>query len=504
MQTNLRYNGILIHPSSISGPHGIGCLGQEAKALLLQLSRAKVNIWQILPLGPTGYGDSPYSSRSTFAGNELLIDLRQIPYAKLSLIDGVFEDVGQRINYEEVRKYKSLVLFDSATQFLEKAPSEELAKYQAFCDENSWWLDDYALFQTLCDVHNDSRWPLWPQAEAMRKTSTLTSLKKTYALEIARYKVLQYYFYTQWQEIHEYANSLGIRILGDIPIFVAPDSVDAWTNKKLFKIDKDGKQTKLAGCPPDFFCPEGQLWGNPVYNWTEHKKDNYSWWNKRVTHTLKMVDMIRLDHFRGFEAAWEVPEGSVNAVNGKWVKGPGTDLFFSLPKDISVIAEDLGVITKEVNKMRLDCNYPGMKILQFAFNIKDGKLDTTNPYLPHNYEKLCASYTGTHDNETLRGWFDGAPEEIKDVVRRYLQCPNEEVVWQSIRAILSSSAQYAITAMQDLLGLGNEARMNTPSTVGSSNWSWRMAPWALNDWTLERYKAFVEIYGRTNDEPNSL
>jgi len=499
METKPRYCGILIHPVSFPGPYGIGCLGDEARQILSRLAASGVNLWQILPLGPTGFGDSPYASRSTFAGNELLIDARQVPFAKTSILDSCFTEQCGRVDYEKVRKYKMMVLFTAADDFLAKTPSAELEGFEAFCKENSWWLDDYALFQSLADFHNDSRWFLWPKGEAMRSPDVIEACNQNQHDQIMRYKVLQYFFFKQWNELHSFANSLGLKIIGDIPIFVAADSVDAWTNRHLLKIDKNGFQTELSGVPPDAFCAEGQLWGNPVYNWNEHQKDGFAWWRRRVEQTLKMVDIVRIDHFRGFEACWEVPAGSKNAINGKWVKGPGAKLFSSFGKGLPVIAEDLGVITPAVEALRDGLGYPGMKIMQFAFNAQDGGLDAANDYLPHNYDYSCVAYTGTHDNETTRGWYDHQNPEIKDLVRRYLQCPDDDVVWQMIRSIMQSHAEYAVFPMQDLLGLGNDGRMNQPSTVGSSNWSWRMKPGELADWMLDRFSGFASIYGRTND-----
>lgn len=498
MDRKPRYCGILIHPSSFNGPHGIGCLGDEARQLLGRLAAAGVNLWQILPLGPTGFGDSPYASRSTFAGNELLIDARRIPYARVSVLDSCLGDENGRIDYEKVRKFKLPILFDAADEFLLRSSSAEIEAFGSFCDENSWWLDDYALFQSLVDFHGDSRWFLWPQGEAMRNARAIEACTRNHHEQIMRYKVLQYFFFKQWDELHQFASSLGVQIIGDIPIFVAADSVDAWTNRHLFKIDKQGRQTELSGVPPDAFSSDGQLWGNPVYDWNAHEKDGFAWWKKRIEQTLKMVDIVRIDHFRGFEACWEVPAGSANAINGRWVKGPGAKLFNSLAEGLPIIAEDLGVITPEVERLRDGLGFPGMKILQFAFSMDQGCLDTANDYLPHNYDYNCVAYTGTHDNETSRGWFDHQSSEVKDVVRRYLQCPDEDVVWQMIRCIMQSHARFAVFPLQDLIGLDNNGRMNQPSTVGSSNWSWRIRAGELENWMLDRFRVFVYLYGRDN------
>lgn len=508
MDKKPRFCGVLIHPVSFYGPHGIGCLGQEAREVLQALSSAGVNIWQILPLGPTGYGDSPYASRSTFAGNELLIDVRQIPYAKVSILDGCMRcddgrvDGGRvdggRVDYEAARRFKMPVLFNAADEFLRRCSSAELAEFEGFCADKSWWLDDYALYMSIADDLKDSRWFMWPGALAGRDKAAMDKCRRQYGTSIARYKVLQYYFFKQWDELHRFAAGLGMRILGDIPIFVAADSVDVWCNRRLFKLDSQGRPSELSGVPPDAFCADGQLWGNPVYDWEVHERDGFSWWRTRITETLRMVDMVRIDHFRGFESSWEIPSGSDNAINGKWVKGPGRRLFDKLPGDARIIAEDLGVITPEVESLRDELGLPGMKVLQFAFEAQDGRLNAAHDYLPHNYGYNCAAYTGTHDNETSRGWYQNQSDFMKDMIRRYLQCPDEDVVWQMMRSVLQSHAGYAIFPMQDVLGLGNEGRMNQPATVGASNWSWRLRKGELQEWMLARLGAMIALYGRDN------
>jgi len=531
MKTTERACGVLIHPTSFPSPYGIGDLGIEARKILRLLAQANVKLWQILPLGPTGYGDSPYSSLSCFAGNELLIDIRSLSsifetsilettildtstsetlnnetsseaskeeISKESLANKIKnlckeQDCTSRIDYNHVYATKMVALKEIATAFVKNHAQD--SEYNAFCNENAWWLEDYALYQALVHHFNESRWFVWPNDIKDRKKSAISKWTKELASEIEIYKVLQYFFYCQWNSLHKYANDLGIKIIGDIPIFAASDSVDVWTNRKLFKIDAQGHQTALAGCPPDAFSPTGQLWGNPVYNWKEHEKDDFAWWRRRVEMSFKLVDILRIDHFRGFEAYWETLAGEETAVNGKWVLGPGMKLLGHF-KGLNIIAEDLGFLTEEVRKLRENTGFPGMKILQFAWEFSDGHFDATNAYLPHNYEKNCIAYTGTHDNETSRGWFDRQDETYKDIIRRYLQCPNEEVVWQMIRTLLASSAKYAIFPMQDIMGLDNSARMNVPSTVGSSNWSWRMDPAQLENWKLDRLREYIMIYGR--------
>ena len=496
--SGIRRCGVLIHPTSFPSPFGIGDLGIEARQTLHALSSAGVTLWQILPLGPTGYGDSPYAARSTFAGNELLIDLRSLD--RLCGENGLGKTYSDpenrtrgRVDYSEVYRYKMPLLKEAAGLFINNPCSKDA--YRAFCAENAWWLDDYALYQALVNRFGDSRWFMWDDDIKKRKKTAIAKWTKALSREIEVYKVLQYFFFSQWDALHAFANGIGIKIIGDIPIYVAGDSVDAWTNTKLFKIDAKGNQTAMAGCPPDAFTELGQLWGNPVYDWPEHVKDDYAWWKKRMEMTLRLVDIVRIDHFRGFESYWEVPAGSENAKNGKWVPGPGMDLLKHF-KGMPIIGEDLGFLTPAVAKMKKESGFPGMKIMQFAFDLSKGSFDAKNAYLPHNYERSCVAYTGTHDNETTRGWFSNLPGDYKDIVRRYLQCPDEEVVWQMIRALLASEADTVVIPMQDILGLDNSARMNMPSVVGTSNWSWRYDPDMLQFWMLGRLGEFIMLYGR--------
>ncbi len=496
MQETKRYCGVLLHPTSFPSPYGIGDLGIEARKVLKLMSQAGIRLWQILPLGPTGFGNSPYSSLSCFAGNELLIDLRslKILFSDINLDYPDFcQDPYARIDYTSVEANKRTYLGQIASQFIQKHGSDPA--YNAFCTENAWWLNDYALFQALNKHFNDSRWYLWPDDIKNRKKTAINKWTKTLASEIEEVKVLQYFFFSQWNSLHEFANSIGIQIIGDIPIFAAGDSVDVWVNRKLFKLDPQGNQTALAGCPPDAFSPTGQLWGNPVYDWKEHEKDDFAWWRSRVESTLKLVDILRIDHFKGFESYWETPAGETTAINGKWMPGPGMKLLGHF-KGKNIIAEDLGFLTPAVEKLREDSGFPGMKIYEFAFDLSKGYFDTANAYLPHNFDKNCVAYTGTHDNETAQGWYNWQNDAYKDIIRRYLQCPDHEVVWQMIRTLLASSAKYVIFPMQDIMGLDNSARMNEPSTVGSSNWSWRMNPKDLEDWKINRLKEYITLYGR--------
>lgn len=491
MERKDRYFGILLHPTSFNSPFGIGDLGAEAKDTLKLLADAGVRLWQILPLGPTGFGDSPYSARSTFAGNEYLIDLRQIEGFDCTNLKGNVNS-SERVDYSDVAENKMQYLKLAAQAWFENHSDDR--DFRSFTRKNKWWLDDYALFQSLVNHFKDSRWSKWETGLRTRDPKTLRAWTRKLSNEISVYKTLQYHFFKQWDSLHRYANSLGIRIIGDIPIFCAGDSSDVWTNQRLFKIDANGVQLAGAGVPPDAFSPTGQMWGNPVYNWEECGKDDYAWYRKRVEMTLKMVDIVRIDHFRGLQSYWEVPRRAKDARRGKWMPGPSMDLIRHF-KDKDIIAEDLGVITKDVEQLLSDSGFPGMKVLQFAFDIRNSKLDK-NSYLPYNYPYNCVAYTGTHDNNTTRGWFNSLSDDYKDIVRRFLQCPDEEVTWQMIRAICASSAKYAVIPMQDLMDLDESARMNAPSTVSSSNWSWRMDPKDLQQWRLDRLREFINLYGR--------
>ncbi|MCF0237943.1 MAG: 4-alpha-glucanotransferase [Sphaerochaetaceae bacterium] len=497
-KSHVRKSGVLLHVTSFPSPFGIGDLGKEARETLITLSQAGVRLWQVLPLGPTGFGDSPYSPRSSFAGNELLIDLRTLDsLCGEKGLGKTFNDStpfnGDRVNYPQVYSHKMVLLKEAAKLFLQN--NSNYGPYLDFCNKNSWWLDDYALYQALVNKFNDSRWFLWEESLKHRKKGAITKALKENLEEVNTYKVLQYFFYSQWNSLHDFANSLGIEIIGDMPIFAASDSVDVWTHPELFKLDENLKQTAQAGVPPDAFSDDGQLWGNPVYNWPVHEKQDFSWWRQRLEVTLSQVDIVRIDHFRGFESYWEVPIQDKTAANGQWVEGPGMKLF-SYFKNRNVIAEDLGVITPEVQKLIKATGFPGMKVLQFAFDIRDGKLASDNFYLPFNYSENSIAYTGTHDNNTTIGWFNELPPHLQDIIRRFLQCPDNEVSWQMIRALMSSVAKYVIVPMQDILNLGSDARMNKPSTVGSSNWSWRFNPKDLQNWMIERFKEFAMLYGR--------
>ena len=435
----------------------------------------------------------------------MLIDLKQLAcdgYLELSDVLEAPSFDAKRIDYGKVRAFKMPLLQKAADAFGNMAGKEDKAGYAAFRKHEAYWLDDYALYVALCDAYGDSRWfSEWPEELKRREPEAVAEACRKYQTAIERTKLIQFFFYQQLSELKAYANGLGIGLIGDIPIFVAPDSVDVWTNQHLFELDKDGNQKGSSGVPPDAFSADGQLWGNPLYNWKEHEKDDFAWWTKRLEHVLTTCDVVRIDHFRGFAAYWEVPAGEKTAIHGKWVPAPGKKLFEHLKTvfggDMPVIAEDLGVITPDVEELRDSNGFPGMKILQFAFGLdRNGELDTTNPYLPHNCTRRSVMYTGTHDNNTTQGWYAALDGSVKDKVRRYLECPDDQVVWQMMRAALVSCAQDVVFPMQDWLGLGAEARMNVPSTCGSSNWSWRLESLEIPEWRISRLKDMIDIYGR--------
>jgi len=500
MKSEVRNCGVLLHPTSLPSRHGIGSLGEKAIEFVDLLEQMNITLWQILPLGPTGFGDSPYASRSTFAGNELLIDLHELAFDGYLELTDIFSDpleATDRIDYNKVRLFKEPLLKKAALTLLENPDKSD---YNSFCEDNSYWLNDYALYSVLVEQFNDSRWfMVWPENIKKRDKKTIAELEKKNHQKIEIIKAIQYFFFTQWNKVKSYANEKGIKIIGDIPIFVAGDSVDAWTNVELLKMDKNYQQIFSSGVPPDAFSDEGQLWGNPVYDWSKHIETNFAWWTNRLKATLKTCDIVRIDHFRGLESYWEVPSSEKTALNGKWVKAPGQLLLDQLKnefKDLPVIAEDLGVITDEVEALRDNNNLPGMKILQFAFGFRNGKFDATNAYLPHHCNYNSVVYTGTHDNDTTRGWFNKLSDGEKDIIRQYLESSNEEVVWKLVRSMLFSSSKWAVIPMQDILELDTNGRMNTPSTCGSSNWSWRLTTLEIDEWRKDRLSNAIRISDR--------
>jgi 4-alpha-glucanotransferase len=491
-----RSSGIILHPTSLPGPDGIGDLGPEAFHWIDFLSRSGCKLWQILPLGPTGYGDSPYQCFSAFAGNPYLINsallLEQGLLSLTDLTDRPDFPV-DHVDFGPVISWKLTLLTRAYLRFKKTKSVKIKTNYQLFCEAESYWLDDFALFMAIKESQGGVSWDTWPLDLRLRESKALVEFTTSNLDKINEHKFRQFIFFTQWLNIKKYANSKGIQILGDIPIFISFDSADAWSNPELFFLNKNRKPIVVAGVPPDYFSPTGQLWGNPLYKWAIHKKQGYSWWINRIKAVLQLVDIIRLDHFRGFAGYWEIPYGKPTAEIGRWVKGPGISFFSAIKKtitDLPLIAEDLGLITKDVVSLRDTFNFPGMKILQFAFGSTPA-----DPFLPHNYPVNCVAYTGTHDNDTTRGWYDSAPANERDLCRRYLGSSGEEISWNMIRAIWQSPAAFALAPLQDFLSLDTQARMNFPGKA-SGNWSWRYRPDLLSFDLSERIQELNFLYSR--------
>ncbi|MCF7918465.1 MAG: 4-alpha-glucanotransferase [Candidatus Cloacimonetes bacterium] len=473
-----RSSGILLHITSLPNRFGIGSMGAEAEEFVNFLAKSGQKLWQICPLGPTGYGDSPYQVYSSFAGNPLLIDLDSLVQNHLlnkSDLEPAPEFNAQYVEYEKVCRFKDKMFRLAYDKFKKKIPQ----RFKVFLVNNAFWLEDYALFMALKGADNGKSWLQWQPELKLRDKKALAEKKSELTDEIRYQQFLQFIFCQQWQKLKEYTNEKGIKIIGDIPIYPALDSADVWAFPQYYQFDKEHNPSAVSGCPPDDFSPTGQLWGNPLYNWEKLESDEYSWWVARFAYMLEMVDIIRIDHFLGFEHYWSVPFGSPTAENGVWKPGPGHKLFATVEKELGnlpLIAEDLGAITPAVERLRDDFNFPGMKILQFAFYDDDD-----NPYLPHNFTTNCVVYTGTHDNETSVGWYHNLPDHIKNNVRNYLsflKFTDWEVGWKLIEAALDSVAVLAIAPLQDYIGLDNRARFNIPGTVGE-NWRWRYMPGVL-------------------------
>ena len=520
-----RKSGILLHPTSLPGSAGIGTLGQQAYRFIDWLSDAGQTLWQVLPLGPTGYGDSPYASFSTFAGNPLLIDLDLLVNkgwaSKKEIYPPDYIKTSGNVDFGGVVWWKMPLLRSIAQNFLDKASEKDKALYKAFC-KKAKWLDMFATFMSIKAVYDakaaeekpaSSMWYVWwPKPLACCEPEAVSKWQKEHKNEVELYKVIQFFFDLQWNELRNYAHDNGISIIGDIPIFVAPDSADVWSNQKFFQLDKNGCPKAVAGVPPDYFCADGQLWGNPLYDWNAMKADGYSWWIARIRRVLELTDVLRIDHFRGFEAYWSVPAGSPTAINGKWIKGPGMDLFKTIKRklgDIPVIAEDLGVITDQVRALREESGFPGMKVLQFAFSADEAKQNgMTNYFLPHMFEtNHCVIYTGTHDNDTLQAWLENSSDEQILLVAQYIEgrqltvekaralVKSGALRKSMIRTAIASSADYCVIPMQDILGTGNEGRMNMPSTTGA-NWTWRMGKVDLKSSDAKQLEFWSAMYGR--------
>ncbi len=492
-----RRSGILLHPTSLPGPNGVGELGAEALAWLDFLAAAGQRLWQVMPLGPTGYGDSPYQSFSTFAGNHFLISMDTLVeqgWLQAGELAPLAELPTERVDYGALIPRKLALLERAAERFDRLAEGQERAALAAFRAEQAAWLDDYALFMALKEAHGGSAWGDWVPGLRDREAAALERARAEVAAGVTKHVVWQYWFFTQWRAVRSRAAELDIQVVGDVPIFVSLDSADAWANPDLFHFDAKGAPTVVAGVPPDYFSATGQRWGNPLYRWDRLADTGFAWWVERVRAALAMFDLVRIDHFRGFAAYWEIPADEPTAVRGRWVPGPGNALFDALRRalgELPLIAEDLGVITPDVEELRAGNGFPGMKVLQFAF-----AGDAEDPYLPHNYPKECVVYTGTHDNDTTAGWYAAAPEVERDLVRRYLARDDGEIAWELIRLAQASVADTAIVPLQDALGLGSGARMNTPGTAGG-NWSWRFAWQDVPYWIAPQLAELAELYGRS-------
>lgn len=493
----MRKSGILLPISSIPAKYGVGTFSKQAYEFVDFLLEAGQKLWQILPLGPTSYGDSPYQSFSTFAGNPYFIDLEQLMelgYISKEDCEGVnFGTNPEYVDYGQMYANRFPILRRAYDAALSKGMQQEEG-YRKFMEENAYWITDYALYMAVKASFDNICWTEWDEDIRLRKPEAVQAYTEKYTYEMGFYYFQQYMFHIQWKELKEYANDNGIEIVGDIPIYVAFDSADTWANPELFQLDEDNLPIGVAGCPPDAFSETGQLWGNPLYKWEYHKETNFAWWMKRIAHCYEMYDIVRIDHFRGFDEYWFVPYGDETAQNGKWLPGPGIALFETMKEVLGekkVIAEDLGFLTESVLELVENTGFPGMKVLQFAFGS-----GSDNAYLPHNHKKNSIVYTGTHDNETTVGWYWNLDEHTRKHVKDYFDITDEtKVNWTFIRAALSSVADTVVIPMQDYLGLGNEARINTPSTLGS-NWEWRMKEDACTSELAEKIKKLMKVYGR--------
>ncbi len=493
----MRRSGVLMAITSLPGKYGIGCFSKEAYRFADDLKEAGQSLWQLLPLGPTSYGDSPYQSFSTFAGNPYFIDPETLVEKKwLTRKECEAYDWGDdpvSVDYAKIY-YSRFKLLRKAYRRSKIAADKDFKK---FVKANAFWLPDYALFMALKDAHGGKSWETWEDPLRFREKEAMEKAAEKHAADIEFYEFLQYEFFREWRELKKYANKKGIEIVGDIPIYVAFDSADAWANPELFEFDEELHPIAVAGCPPDAFAADGQLWGNPLYRWDVHKKSGYDWWMKRLDNCFRLYDVVRIDHFRGFDSFYRIPYPAENARKGKWVKGPGYDFFRTMKKKLGerqVIAEDLGFLTPSVLKLVARTGYPGMKILQFAFDPRE-----ESDYLPHNYGKNSVAYTGTHDNDTTLSWYHEIVARDRRFAADYLNIPKlakeKDIPWYFIRAAYASVSDTAIIPMQDILSLPHEARMNLPSTIGG-NWQWRMKEGAFSSALKKKMKKYAGLYGR--------
>jgi len=503
-----RASGLLLHITSLPSRFGIGDLGPEAYRFADFMAESKQTLWQMLPLVPTGYGYSPYAAPSTYAGNPMLISPDRL------LEDGwlTTDDLGKlptfsddEVLFASVSAYKDQLLRAAWKRFSSQASPSEKEAFDAYCATHAGWLEDWSLFETIKQDHDEKEWVTWQPELRDREPAALIAYQADNADRIAMRKFWQYLFEQQWMDLKAYCNERGVKIFGDLPIYVAQDSADVWANRHLFTLQEDGYPITIAGVPPDYFSETGQRWGNPLYKWDSMRATGYAWWTSRMARILELVDLVRLDHFRGFEAYWEVPASEETAINGQWREGPGADLFEALEKnlgEVPLIAENLGVITDGVTNLMQRFGFPGMAILQFAFDS-----DETNEFLPHNYDEALVAYTGTHDNDTLMGWWTNtaSTQDAEQIARAKAYCAEylgldagqeaEQLPWKALESLMRSVARFAVTPVQDLLGLGADARMNTPGTT-NDNWKWRLAPGALDAGVGARLAKLTEETGR--------
>jgi 4-alpha-glucanotransferase len=521
-----RASGIILHPTSLPGPHGIGDIGLAAHRFLGFLSLAGQSLWQVLPVGPTGFGDSPYACFSSFAGNPLLVSLEALMEWGLVAVEdlrGPSVFPAGSVDYGPVMEWKMPILWTAAARFLDRARTGRLEaaleeRFAAFQAAEAGWLDDYCLFMALkraFDARAASKGALsgawntaWDKDIALRTVDSLSWWRRRLAREVQIECAIQFFFFEQWAALRAEAARLGILIVGDLPIFAAADSADVWANRNLFQLDAAGRPTAVSGVPPDYFAKTGQLWGNPLYDWDALGRQEYRFWVNRISSARRLFDFIRIDHFRGFEACWTVPAGESTAEHGRWVKAPGVALFNALIAQLGrlpLIAEDLGVITPEVNVLREHFGFPGMRVLQFAFDsLEAGSLNAGNRFLPHNHTPDSVVYTGTHDNDTTRGWFAQRTTGERNYLLSYLGYggygtqpeADMQIEWSFIRMALASVCRFALFPLQDVLGLGSEARLNTPGTCGGNNWRWRFAQEALTEERARRLRDLSALYGR--------
>lgn len=480
----------MLHLSSLPSPYGIGTMGRSAREFVDFLEQAGQSCWQLLPICPTGFGDSPYQSTSSFAGNPYFIDLDELAEHGLLLEEEYryvdWENEQERVNYGALYEKRYPLLYVAAQRFLEQ-PTEEFGR---FCAENSGWLEDHAVFMVLKKHYAGAPWHSWAKPLRERESEALAVFGQVHAGEVAIEKAVQYLFFDQWLKLKRYANEKGIAIIGDMPIYVAWDSVEVWAHRELFQLDEEGTPKEVAGCPPDGFSADGQLWGNPLFDWEGMAQDGYAWWVSRVDYLCGLYDAVRIDHFRGLDAYYAVPYGSTHARNGRWRQGPGLELLRAMGER-NLLAEDLGFLTPSVRQLLEESGYPGMRVLQFAFDPRDGE----SGHLPHNYPEQCVAYTGTHDNDTVPGWLQTLTQKDAAYTKEYLRLGEEAPCWDVMCAVWASAARLTVVQGQDLLGLGSDSRMNTPGTQ-EGNWCWRARQVSFTRELAHRIKRKMELYGR--------